>query len=436
MPKQKTLYICQQCGYETPQWVGQCPDCKSWNSLEETVVTTQKSAISSSRNVATAKTVKLSEVQPSSFSRLSSGIGEFDRVLGGGFVPGQVIIIAGEPGVGKSTILTQISRQLSDKKILYVCGEESVSQIKLRAQRMGYEADNLLMFAETDVFAVTQAMQDNAGLDLVIIDSIQTLTTSELNSAAGSIGQVRGCTQLVTNAAKRLGIPVILVGHITKQGAVAGPKVLEHIVDTVLYLEGDSQHLFRVLRTSKNRFGPVSEVGMFEMEEGGLREVVNPSELFLENRQQTSGSCITVVMEGYRPILFEIQALTTPTAFGYPRRTASGFSVNRLQVLIAILEKRCGLNLSNQDVYVSIAGGFKVAEYAADLAVCCAIASSLKDKPIDPKTVVYGECGLSGEVRRVPHEERRAQEAKKLGFTGVVSASRIKSVSKALAQVL
>jgi len=272
---------------------------------------------------------------------------------------------------------------------------------------------------------------------LVIIDSIQTLFSEELLGAPGSLVQVRGCSQLLTNTAKKVGIPVVLVGHVTKEGVVAGPKVLEHIVDTILYLEGDSQHLFRILRTSKNRFGAVSEVGIFEMEEGGIREVKNPSELFLKQRlSNASGSCVTVVMEGYRPLLFEIQALTVPTSFGYPRRTSSGFSNTRLQVLIAILERRAGLNLSNHDVYVNVAGGFKVTEYAVDLAVCLAIASSLKDKPIKDGVVAFGECGLNGEIRKVSHQEKRLGEAKKMGYGEVVSSDYSKNIFEAIKKSL
>jgi DNA repair protein RadA/Sms len=345
--------------------------------------------------------------------------------------------LAGEPGVGKSTILTGISKNIKDKNVLYVCGEESPEQIKLRTARMNYDADNLLVLSETSAEAISENIEESKEVGLVIIDSIQTLFSEELLGSPGSLVQVRGCSQILTNTAKKVGIPIVLVGHVTKQGVVAGPKVLEHIVDTILYLEGDPQHMFRILRTSKNRFGAVSEVGIFEMEEGGMNEVKNPSELFLKQRaQNSSGSCITVVMEGNRPLLFEVQALTVPTSFGYPRRTSSGFSNNRLQVLIAVLEKRAGLNLGSHDVYVNVAGGFKVSEYAADLAVCLAIASSLKDKPIKSQVVSFGECGLNGEIRKVSHQGKRSSEAKKLGYKEIVSSDNSKNIFEALKKSL
>jgi DNA repair protein RadA/Sms len=382
------------------------------------------------------KTVVLSEVKTEEVRRVSSGSIEFDRVLGGGFVPGQVVLLAGDPGIGKSTLLTQVSKNMPDQKILYVCGEESLGQVKVRADRMDYKGENLLAIAETNADVIIATLEGEKEISLVVVDSIQTITSGEYMGFAGSVGQVRGGTQKLANVAKRAGIPLILVGHVTKEGAVAGPKVLEHIVDTVLYLEGDSQHLFRVLKTTKNRFGPVSEVGIFEMTEKEMRDVENPSEMFLSEKKESSGSCVSVVMEGFRPILFEVQALTTRTPFGYPRRTTSGFPVNRLQVLIAILQKRCGLNLSDQDVYVNIAGGFKVNEYAVDLAVCLAIVSSIKDTPLKGKTVAFGEVGLSGEVRNVSHQDKRIKEARKLGYTNVVSPPKTKSVREALREAL
>ena len=434
MAKVKSVYVCQSCGSQTSQWTGQCPSCGEWNTLVETVSSpsVKKGGLSRARGVV-SKPVKLSQVTTASITRVSSQIPEFDRVLGGGFVPGQVILLAGEPGIGKSTLLTQIARNMKNTSILYVSGEESVEQVKVRDQRMGYEADNLLMLPETDVDVIADTLENEKDVGLVIVDSIQTLFTTELMGMAGSVGQVRGSAQKLTNMAKRLSVPLILVGHVTKEGTVAGPKVLEHIVDTVLYLEGDSQHLFRILKTTKNRFGPISEVGIFEMSESGMREVENPSEIFLSQRlSEASGSCVTVVMEGFRPVLFEIQALSVRTSFGYPRRTTSGFNSNRLLVLLAVLEKRAGLNLSNHDIYVSVAGGLSVNESAVDLAVCFAIASSLSDKPIPENVAVFGEVGLSGEIRRVPHTERRVKEAKKLGYDKVVSPESAKSVKKAL----
>lgn len=432
MSKFKTVYTCKSCGYTSYQWVGQCPECSEWNTFIEDVIASKESKTSGQAR-SSAEPVRLSSVMSSPTKRVTTGIGEFDRVLGGGFVPGQVVLLAGEPGIGKSTILTEISKSLKATNILYVCGEESIDQVKIRAERMGYSADNLLMLSETNAEAIVSNIEKNNNIGLVIVDSIQTLNSDELLGSAGSLVQVRGCTQMLTNAAKASGIPLVLIGHVTKEGVVAGPKVLEHLVDTILYLEGDSQHLFRVLRTSKNRFGPVSEVGIFEMTEKGIREVLNPSELFLKQRLlNAAGSCVTVVMEGYRPLLFEVQALTVKTSFGYPRRTASGFSNTRLQVLIAILERRAGLNLSSYDVYLSVAGGFKVNEYAADLAVCLAITSSIKDKPIKEGTSAFGECGLSGEIRQVPHQERRKIEAVKLGYPNVVSSDNAPNIIDAI----
>lgn len=456
--------------------MGQCPNCHEWNTFVETVVARQAptgksfgnsmNSTSSTAPIRTASLSALSEVISHAPKRISSNIKEFDRVLGGGFVPGQVTLLAGDPGIGKSTLLTQISKSMTNSKIIYVCGEESVEQIKVRAERMDYSAKNLLVLAETDVDIISASIENEAEkyktnnainrasgakaargakveknvgdakdfpLSLIIIDSIQTLYSQDLTGMAGSVGQVRGSTQKLTNVAKELSIPLILVGHVTKEGTVAGPKVLEHIVDTVLYLEGDSQNLFRILKTTKNRFGPISEVGIFEMSEEGMSEVENPSKIFLDQKlKDANGSCVSVVMEGFRPLLFEIQALTVKTNFGYPKRTASGFNVNRLQVLIAILEKRCGLNLSNYDVYLNVAGGFKISEHACDLAVCLAIASSIKEKSIPSNTAVFGECGLAGEIRQVTHQQIRIKEAKKLGYTNVISPERVRSLREAL----
>lgn len=444
MIKTKSVYVCQSCAAETPRWVGQCPNCGEWNTLVETTVVGSGNSSGGLGNKRSrggggnfVKPVYLSKIVTSSPVRKTTGIKEFDNVLGGGFVPGQVTLLAGDPGIGKSTLLTQIAKSMHEDNVLYVCGEESVEQIKVRAERMHYNAENLLMLAETDVDLITNTIENEKKLSLIIVDSIQTMASQELMGMAGSVGQVRGSAQKLTNAAKATSTPMIIVGHVTKEGTVAGPKVLEHIVDTVLYLEGDAQHIFRILKTVKNRFGPVSEVGIFEMDDKGMAEVANPSKLFLAQRLgATPGSCVTVVMEGYRPLLFEVQALTVKTSFGYPRRTTSGFNANRLQVLIAILEKTCGLNLSSHDVYVSVAGGFKISEYACDLAVCLAIASSLKDRPVKEHTVVFGECGLSGEIRRVPYQEKREKEAKKLGYTDIISPEKYRSLREALNAIL
>jgi DNA repair protein RadA/Sms len=443
MPKSKTIYVCQTCGHSAPSWIGQCPECQEWNSFVEEAVVKSSSSLGGSggsrggslsggsgRKVVP---IKLSKVISKPVTRVSSGISEFDRVLGGGFVPGQVILISGEPGIGKSTLLTEIARHLKEREVLYVCGEESVEQIKLRAQRMGYNAENLLMLPETDVYSITSAVSTQKNLQLAIIDSIQTMYNPDLRSTAGSVSQVKGTAVLLSQTAKAVGVPLIIVGHVTKSGSVAGPKVLEHVVDTVLQLEGDGQHLFRVLRTTKNRFGPVSEVGIFEMVDKGMKEVRNPSELFLEHRVENSaGSCVTVVMEGNRPLLFEIQALTVATAFGYPRRTTSGLGTNRLQVLIATIEKRAGVSLSSQDVYLNVAGGFSVKEYGADLGVCLAIASAVRNKPLKPGTVAFGEVGLNGEIRKVSQQKRRIAEAKKLGYKNVISPATTRSLKQAI----
>lgn len=444
MPKQRTTYVCQSCDYKTTQWVGQCPNCGEWNTLVETLTIEKPSASKSGRISASSsyagysnqKPIQLSKVDTKSTERILTGIKEFDRVLGGGFVPGQVVLLAGDPGIGKSTILTQIASAMSESQISYVCGEESVYQIKVRASRMGYDGANLTMFSDTDVDIVSseiQALPKEQRPDLIIVDSIQTITSSDFMGVAGSVGQVRGSCQKLTQLAKSMSIPLVLVGHVTKEGTLAGPKVLEHIVDTVLYLEGDAQHMFRILKTTKNRFGAVSEVGIFEMGDQGMKEVSNPSKMFLNQKLvHTPGSCVTVVMEGFRPLLFEIQALTVRTAFGYPRRTTSGFNGNRLQLLIAIIEKTCGINLSGHDVYINVAGGFKVSEYACDLAICLAIVSSITDTPIDDNTVVFGECGLSGEVRKVTYNDKRIQEANKLGFDKLITPAQAKTVSEAV----
>ncbi len=431
MAKNKTMYVCQSCEHSTLQWLGQCPKCNEWNTLVETAIAVTRNTTRSRGSV--SKPIRLSNVKAKSIKRISSNSSEFDRVLGGGFVPGQVVLLSGEPGVGKSTLLTQIAKNMGDKTVLYVCGEESVSQVKVRADRMKYKADNLLVAAITNTDDVIATIETSDDLGLIIVDSIQSLDSSEYMGVPGSVGQVRGGANKLTNVAKKINVPLILVGHVTKDGTVAGPKVLEHIVDTVLYLEGDAQHMFRVLKTTKNRFGAVSEVGIFEMVDRGMNEVANPSEIFLKERMKASpGSCVTVVMEGFRPILFEVQALTTKTSFGYPVRTASGLNVNRLKVLIAILEKRCNIRLDDQDVYVNVAGGFKVTEYACDLAICMAIASSILNKSIDGKTVAFGETGLLGELRHVPHETRRTAEAKKLGYTNIVSPQKTSSVKEAI----
>lgn len=442
MAKSRSLFICQSCAAESPRWSGQCASCGAWNTLVETVVQSSSKSGKTASSQSSSKAIYLSEVTSKQTQRVSSGIGEFDRVLGGGFVPGQVCLLAGEPGIGKSTLLTQLAKSFKnlEKVVAYVGGEESPQQIKLRAERMGYHPDNLLVIPEINLEVILATLENSAqseNISLIIVDSVQTLNSDSLTGVAGSVGQVRQCAQELTTLAKSLHIPIILVGHVTKEGTVAGPKVLEHIVDTVLYLEGDSQHLYRLLKTAKNRFGAVSEVGMFEMQGNGLVEVTNPSDIFLSGKDHdVPGTCVTVVMEGYRPILFEVQALTVKTAFGYPRRTTSGINANRLQVLIATLEKRANLNLSNHDVYVNVVGGFKVSDYAVDLAVCLAIASSLRDKPVKSGVAAIGECGLLGEIRQVSNLETRIKEAKKLGFSTVLSPKNVRYLSEAIQKAL
>ena len=421
----KTVYVCQNCAAQVTNWAGQCPKCGEWNTLVETLdrsgggKTGGKKAVDGvgAGFTVSVKVETLDKVKISSTQRILTGVGEFDRVLGGGFVPGQAVLLAGEPGIGKSTLITQVCKKLDSRSILYMCGEESPAQIKLRAMRMDYNGTNLNTLQETDVDVIEQVLYSNSEtnqksqkcrFDLLVIDSIQTLYTKDLMSSAGSVAQIKECSQRLVRVAKNLNICVILVGHVTKEGEIAGPKVLEHVVDTVLYMEGDSQHLYRILRTTKNRFGAVSEVGMFEMVENGIKEVTNPSELFIsKDNVSMIGSCVAVAMEGFRPILYEIQALAVKTNFGYPKRTASGFNLNRLQVLLAVLEKRCKIPCYQYDIYINIAGGFKVNDSASDLAVCLAVASSVLEKPLKQGTAVFGEVGLMGEVRVVPHALKR-----------------------------
>ena len=439
----KTYFVCQSCGHESPRWSGRCPQCSEWNSFVETVVSTSNSKIKSQISNTKLKTQNLNEVATGASSRISTGISEFDRVLGGGIVPGSVILLAGEPGVGKSTLLLQIAASLlappappaTPTFSLYVSGEESPSQLKLRADRLQIDAGKIQVLAETDVDVLISSLipKNLKELKLLIVDSVQTLVTGDLSAPAGTISQVRECSRRLAQQAKEAEISLILVGHVTKEGSIAGPKVLEHMVDTVLYLEGDKFHSFRLLRAHKNRFGSDQEVGVFAMSDRGLAQVKNPSDVFLAERaQKASGSVVTATMEGTRPVLIEIQALATPTSLAYPRRTASGFNLNRLNLLVAVLQKHLKLPLQNKDVYVNVAGGFKISEPAADLAVALAIVSSVKDTPIDPRTCVFGEVGLSGEVRKVSQSERRIKEAKKLGFKKIISPESVRSLGEAL----
>ncbi len=431
--KLRSSFICQQCGYATPQWYGKCPSCGEWNTLVETVTETGgKGRGEAAQRARSAVPQKLSEVRHIEKNRVKSGFAEFDRVTGGGIVPGSVTLLAGDPGIGKSTLLLHV---LAKTGGLYVSGEESPEQVKLRAKRLGIAGENIRILAETNVEAIVEAVRGEKN-PLVIIDSIQTLFSSDLEGMAGSVGQIRHSAEVLIAMAKSQGIPLLIIGHVTKEGAIAGPKVLEHMVDTVLYLEGERFANARILRTLKNRFGAVEEVGIFEMGDLGLKEISNPSALFLQDRvKNVPGSVVTVIMEGTRPMLIEIQALVVPSQLVMPRRVANGVEFNRLQLLIAILQKRLSVPLGSFDVFVNVSGGLKIGEPAADLAVALAILSSFKNKSLDPKTAVFGELGLLGEVRTIGASERRIKEAKRLGFTTIISPASARNLKQA-AQVL
>lgn len=436
MAKSKTVYICQSCGQEYPKWSGQCAGCGKWNTMVETVVSTKLKTQSAKLKAGNfVKPIKLTEIQSQQIGRVSSGIGELDRVLGEGIVSGEVVLVAGSPGMGKSTLLTQLGLGLEGKKVVYVCGEESPTQVKLRTNRLlgrKKPASNLFLLPETNTESVIASLEQ-AKPDLVIIDSIQAMWTERLTGVAGSVGQVRESANLLTQFAKANQVPLFLVGHVTKEGSIAGPKVLEHLVDVVLYLEGDGKHEFRLVRTVKNRFGSTDEVGVFTMSDQGMIEVTNPSEIFLPEttRGNNPGSVVTVSLQGTRPVLVEIQALVTSTSLSIPRRVGTGVDQRRLQVLCAILQKHAGLRLSDKDVYVNVAGGLTLREPAADLAVCLSIAGSYKDKPVQRGTVAIGEVGLLGEIRRVAFLDKRIKEAKSQGFSHIVThetASHIRSL--------
>ncbi len=415
--KPTSQYVCQQCGTAFSKWAGRCENCGAWSSLVEQAVSAGSTVVATSRGTP-LNAKPITEVIPSSaLGRISTGIGDIDDVLGGGIVPASVVLIAGQPGIGKSTVLMQIAHEVSkDKLVLYVSGEESAGQVKVRADRLGAEHENLHLASSTsaDDIAATIAAAKYA---LVIVDSIQTLVMNDISSAAGSVSQITNSSNLLTQAAKKTDTALIIVGHVTKEGSIAGPKILEHMVDVVVNLEGDRYGGFKMLRAIKNRYGSTNEVGIFEMDDTGLRPVENPSAALLEERTSSDGSVIFATMEGNRPLLVEIQALVNTTHFGYPKRTASGFDLNRLNVLIAVLERRTKLNLSDSDIYINVVGGIKLQDPAADLAVCMAIASASKEMQLDASAVVFGEVGLSGEVRSVANVERRVAEAKKLGFT-------------------
>jgi DNA repair protein RadA/Sms len=442
LQKIQTIYICSKCDAQFPKWSGRCLECGSWGTIE---VQSQKLKVKSlGAEIPIGEVKEFDKIKGKDVARIKTGIGELDRVLGGGIVPGSLVLLGGEPGIGKSTLVLQIAEKVTQINLriftnedansaqgknskfeirnssLYISGEESAEQIKMRIDRLNIESKNLQFLGETDIETICATI-DKKKPCLAIIDSIQTMYFSDLPSEPGSVNQVRACTVKLLEVAKRNNLPIFITGHVTKEGAVAGPKTLEHLVDTVLYLEGDQHHFFRLLRSVKNRFGSTNEVGVFEMGEKGLAEVKNPSEAFLQERgQREAGSVITAVMEGSRAFLVEVQALVNRSYFGYPQRKTSGFDYNRLALLIAVLTQRCKLPLGNQDVHLNLAGGIRINEPAIDLAVCLAVISAFKNRPIDPKLVAFGEVGLGGEVRSVAQTEKRLAEAEKLGFNKII----------------
>lgn len=425
MAKTKQVYICTQCGYESPKWYGQCPKCKEWNSMEEEIVQQSPKGIVSGSKTVSVKMIN--EIEGGNEVRFSTGLKELDRVLGGGLVLGSLTLVGGDPGIGKSTLLLQICRFLGEKRsILYVSGEESMSQIKLRADRLKVKSNNLYLACETNVESILSTCRIN-NPDILIIDSIQTMMCDHVSGTPGSVSQIKEATAAFMHLAKEEGITVFVIGHVTKEGALAGPKVLEHMVDTVLYFEGEKNLNHRILRTVKNRFGSTNEIGVFDMQNDGLIEVDNPSKMFLDGRpEDVPGTCVTCILEGTRPVLAEIQALVSKTAYPVPRRMASGIDFNRMALLIAVLEKRANLTLYNQDAYVNVVGGFKILETAADLAIVLSIASGFSDFEMPGDLIAVGEIGLSGEIRAVSFLEKRIKEAQKLGFKRILVPARNK----------
>ena len=420
-----TAFFCKECGYESAKWTGQCPSCREWNTMVEEPVAKKASdrrAMIPERGRQKIQPVRLSEVSIEEQDRISTGYQELDRVLGSGIVAGSLVLVGGDPGIGKSTLLLQVCRNLAAEghKVLYISGEESLKQIKLRANRIGRITGELLFLCETSLDDIQEAIQETKP-EIVIIDSIQTMYREDVSSAPGSVSQVRESTNILLQIAKGMGISVFIVGHVTKEGVVAGPRVLEHMVDTVLYFEGERNASYRILRGVKNRFGSTNEIGVFEMQEQGLEEVENPSEYLLSGRpEEASGAVVACSLEGTRPILLEVQALVAQTNFGMARRTAAGTDYNRVNLLMAVLEKRCHYEMSRYDAYVNIAGGVRMNEPALDLAIVLALVSSLKDRPVNPKCIIFGEVGLSGEVRAVSMAEQRVREAIKLGFESCI----------------
>ena len=424
MKSKKIVFFCKECGYESPKWMGQCPGCRSWNTFVEEAVTKSKGGrnTDSAARRQTEEPVVLRDVSLSREERMTSGIGELDRVLGGGIVAGSMVLVGGDPGIGKSTLLLQACRNLSSQgnSVLYISGEESLRQIRMRADRIGTFSEKMELLCETNLGTILSVIEKRKP-DIAVIDSIQTMYDEDVGSAPGSVSQVRESTNVLMQLAKGLGVMIFIVGHVTKEGNVAGPRVLEHMVDTVLYFEGDRHASYRILRAVKNRFGSTNEIGVFEMENEGLKEVKNPSEYLLTGKpQNSSGSVVTCSVNGTRPILVEIQALVCQTNFGIPRRTTVGTDFNRVNLLMAVLERKAGLNLGSMDAYVNVAGGMKMTEPAIDLAICMAISSSCRDFVVPDECLVFGEVGLSGEIRAVSQAEQRVQEARKLGFSTVM----------------
>lgn len=414
------MFTCSNCDAQFPKWQGRCPECGAWGSIAEGDLKKTRTATSGKPGAA----VSFSEVSEAASERIPSGIREIDRVLGGGVVPGSLILIGGDPGIGKSTLVLQLAVAIAEGgKVLYVSGEESASQVKMRLSRLTPHGGSIRFLGETNIETIIATI-DSESPRFVVVDSIQTMFWPQIPSESGSVAQVRASTVKLLEVAKRTGVAIVIIGHVTKEGMVAGPKTLEHLVDTVVYLEGDQYHAYRILRSTKNRFGSTNEVGVFDMRDTGLVEVKNPSAVFLSERQGGAGSCVAAVMEGSRPFLVEVQALVNPTVFGMPRRTGAGVEFNRLQLLLAVLTKRVGLKLATQDVFVNVVGGIRVSEPAIDLAVCLAIASAALNKPIDPQTVAIGEVGLGGEVRSVSQLEHRLKEADALGFKHAVVGGR------------
>lgn len=416
MSKTKIQYLCTNCGYESLKWLGKCPSCNEWNSFSEEIVDSKKPKL---RDLGEPQISRLNDPEDDLEHRVSCEINEFNRVLGGGIIPGSVVLIGGDPGIGKSTLVMQVAATIN-AKVLYVSGEESIRQIKLRAKRLNISSDNIFLLAETNLDMITNAINE-LHPDLIVIDSIQTISKPDFENAPGTVTQIRECTSYLMQLAKKKNFSAILIGHVTKEGYIAGPKILEHMVDTVLQFEGERNHSYRILRAQKNRFGSTNEIGIFEMHDNGLTEVTNPSQVFVSDVDAgKTGSVITASIEGSRAVLFEVQALVTPSNFGNPQRVATGFDYRRLSILLAVLEKRCKLKLSSYNVFLNMAGGIRIDEPAVDLAVCAAIASSYMDKPLRNNIAAIGEIGLGGEVRGISQLDKRISEAEKLGFTQIV----------------